>query len=525
VNGVRVFCRGANWVPPDSLVGREAPALYRRLLDLAVDSNFNMLRIWGGAGFERDIFFDLCDERGILVWMDFPFACMQYPGDRADFRRLVRLEAEHHVRRLRSRASLAVWCGNNEVNAMLDAYDVRRIPYRDTTRVIFDEILPRVVRRLDPTRPYVPSSPYYGEVAGSPLEGDRHAWGVSIGDVENPAVRDWHSYDGDRAKFASEWGLLSCPELATLRESLGSRGLRVGSPEWKFHQNEFDRGIVERRVRDWVHPRPDSLPLGRYVRATQMCQAEGLQYGIERWRRRKWDCSGSLYWMFNDSWPAATGWTTIDWRLRKKASYYAVRRAYAPVALSLAVRDGMVECWGVNDTLSDLRGTLKLGIMQMTGRAVEEKRLAARIPANSSVMLHSEPLLSWLDPAKEFYWARLEEPGRRGRGSRAPSAVAPMARRLIVAETCRLMDWFRFLLLEPPKLRTKLRSVAGGAVMELTAGNFCRMVELVLPKGVEADDNFFDLYPGKKVAVGLTGDTRAASRVKVTAMNRIARPG
>lgn len=507
VNGVPIFCRGANWVPPDSLVGCITDGRYRELIDLAADSNFNMLRIWGGGIYEPDVFFDLCDERGIMVFMDFPLACAQYPGDDPAFRRLIRLEAEHHVRRLRSRASLVLWSGNNEIQQMLDGFRVRGAEVPDRTTVIFDKVLPSVLRRLDPTRPYQPGSPYYGDWANSSFEGDRHNWDVSLGDPDNPRCLDYNTYASDRGKFQSEWGMLSCSNAETIRRSLPKGKARPGSGAWEFHANLFDHGVPERRVREFVHPEPRKLSLEDYVRATQMFQAEGLAFGIECWRRGKFDCAGSLYWMFNDCWPATTGWTTFDYYLARKASYYAVKRAYAPVMISLAQRDGQVECWAVNDTLEKVRGTVESGLMRTDGRELSSFALDVELDPNSSARVFSLPIPSWVHRDSEFFHARLE--GRRGR-------------RKVSSDTVMLLDWFRYLHLEEPRIRTQTwHTSGGGARMSLTAENFCRMVELVLPAGVTCDDNFFDLYPGRKVTVRLAGPRAKISRVKVTAMNRL----
>jgi len=509
VNGEPVFCRGANWVPPDSLLGRITDERYRDLIDIAADSNFNMLRIWGGGVYEPDVFFDLCDERGIMVFMDFAMACAQYPGDDPAFRRLIRLEAEHHVTRLRSRASLVLWSGNNEIQQMLDGARVRGRAMPDRTTVIFDKVLPSVLRRLDPTRPYQPGSPYYGDWANSSFEGDRHNWEVSLGDASNPRCLDYHTYDADRGKFQSEWGVLSCANAETIRRSLPKGQARPGSEAWRFHENTFDRGVPGRRVRDFIHPHPEKLSLDDYVRATQMFQAEGLVYGIERWRRTKWDCAGSLYWMFNDCWPATTGWTTFDYYLRKKASYYAVKRAYAPVMISLAERDGQIECWAVNDTLSMVKGTVEAGMMRTDGTSLSSFALDVELDPNSSACVCTIPIPTWAHRDSEFFHARLD--GKCGG-------------RKVHSDAVKLLDWFRYLSLPRARIEKRLSRARGGARMTrmtLTGRNFCRMVELVLPAGVACDDNFFDLYPGKDVTVNLTGDWKKLSRVKLSAMNRL----
>ncbi len=503
VNGERIFCKGANWAPPDSFPGRITPERTKTLVEMSRWANFNMLRIWGGGVYEPDLFFDMCDEAGIMVWMDFAFACSQVPGRDREFRKLVRSEVEHHARRLRSHPSLVVWCGNNEVQQMLDGYDLRDPDYTDHTRTIFDELIPSVLKDIDTSRPYRPSSPYGGDLASSSHSGDRHAWQCGIGNPADQNTRDWHVYDGERSKFVSEWGVMGVQNASAIRGALSKSGARPGSKEWLAHANWLDKGIVDRRIRDWVHPEPETLSLDDYVAAAQMLQSDGLEYGIERWRRRKWDCAGSLYWMLADCWPATSSWTTIDWDLRPKASHYAVRRAYAPIMVTLVESEGVMECWAVNDTMKPVNGTLEMGIMGTDGGAVASQKVKARVAANSSVKLCEMLMPSWLDRRVEFFHCRLVAKGK------------------VVADNVRLLNWFRFVELEKAKIVSKVRHTKDGAVMKITSKNLALMVELARPDGVECDDNFFDLYPGKDVTVNLVGPESKINRVRAVAANRL----
>jgi beta-mannosidase len=217
VNGRPVFAKGANWIPADSFPTRVTPGQYRHLLESARDAHFNMLRVWGGGIYEHDVFYDLCDELGLLVWQDFMFACALYPGDDR-FVASVRAEAEHQVRRLRHRACLALWCGNNEMEWGWFSWNWRnQYPpsvWADYQR-LFDDLLPEICRRLDPTRLYWPSSPASETAStGQPNDygrGDVHYWEVWGDPKATPAY-----YEGQRPRFASEFGFQSFPEPRTV---------------------------------------------------------------------------------------------------------------------------------------------------------------------------------------------------------------------------------------------------------------------------------------------------------------------
>jgi len=360
VNDRPTFIRGANWVPIDALPGRARREDYEALIRLARAAGINMFRVWGGGLREKADFYDLCDRAGILVWQEFPLACAfldHYPRDAA-FRGLLAREATGIVRALRGHPSLVLWCGGNEFS-----------PRRNRALV---ETLRAVVTEHDGTRPFH---------AASPTRGDSHNWRVWHGFAP---VRE---YREDQAQFASEFGLQAAPDVLTLRACLPAKELWPPGPAWTYHgaeQAKLDRyaapppfippvdgeergegippaGGGETGGASRQRPALLQMSLGEYVVATQRAQAHGLQVAIEHHRRRKYRCSGVLFWQFNEPWPAIS-WSVIDYYRRPKAAYYKLFQLYNPVLVSLeyplrAYRSGetlRASVWLINDLLEPL---------------------------------------------------------------------------------------------------------------------------------------------------------------------------
>jgi beta-mannosidase len=367
INGQTLFIRGANWVPVDALPGRARREDYAQLLGLAKEAGINMLRVWGGGLREKKAFYDLCDELGLLVWQEFPFACVfsgHFPRHES-FLSLARRECTAIVRQLRNYPCLVLWCGGNE-------YSPRRNRKLIAT-------LKAVVAANDGTRPFKDVSPD---------RGDSHNWRVWHGKA------NLRHYRRDEAQFASEFGLSSIPDLASLQKFIptehlwpsnnlahlrSSRTVRLGSPEpcsappakretsfatpeensystkfWQYHHAEL--GKLRRYARPWL--KGESASLDQFIEATQKAQALGLQVAIEHFRRRKYRASGTLFWQFNEPWPAIC-WSVVDYYRRPKLAYHKLKQIYNPILISLnypliEYRPGTVlraKVWAINDLL------------------------------------------------------------------------------------------------------------------------------------------------------------------------------
>jgi beta-mannosidase len=294
---------------------------------LAKEAGINMLRIWGGGLREKRAFYDLCDELGLLVWQEFPFACVffgHFPRHES-FLSLVRGECTAIVRQLRNHPSLVLWCGGNEYS-----------PRRNRELI---ETLKAVVAANDGTRPFKDVSPG---------RGDSHHWRV------------WHSkanlrhYRQDEAQFASEFGLSSVPDLASLQKFIPPEHLWPPDEFWRYHNAEL--GKLRRYAQPWL--KDESVSLTQFIEATQKAQAFGLQVAIEHFRRRKYRASGTLFWQFNEPWPAIC-WSVVDYGRRPKLAYQKLQQIYNPVLISLGYplieyEPGTLlraEVWAINDLL------------------------------------------------------------------------------------------------------------------------------------------------------------------------------
>ncbi|MCB9082031.1 MAG: glycoside hydrolase family 2 protein [Lewinellaceae bacterium] len=318
LNGRPIFAKGANYIPNDVFIPRTTPDQYEWAIFSTARANMNMLRVWGGGFYENDIFYDLCDEYGILVWQDFMFACSMYPGD-PDFLRRVREEAEYNVKRLRNHPSIALWCGNNEIDIawaqhkesrgwgwkQLYSPTQRKDIWRDY-QAVFDELLPQVVDSLQPGTFYWPSSPFFkeGDHAGENTpEGDIHYWGVWHGE---------HPFDGyyeNVGRFMSEYGFQSFPEFRTVKSYTVPGDWDIESEVMAAHQRS---GIGNLRIRSYMEDHyqvPKRFDQQLYV--GQVLQAEGIRMAIEAHRSAMPYCMGSLYWQLNDCWPVAS-WSGMD---------------------------------------------------------------------------------------------------------------------------------------------------------------------------------------------------------------------
>lgn len=379
LNGVPVFARGANWVPVSLLAGSVPDQRHRELVTLARKANMTMLRVWGGGVYEKDDFYAACDELGLLVWQDFMFACDDYPSDDAALTEEVRAEAVHQVQRLRNHASLAVWVGNNEVQGIHEIVTGGLEP-GGWGWSWFHELLPGIVSEHSPGGLYWPGSPWGeepGETVNGVSDGDRHAWevwhGVDVGAGTHEAYAThgqavhFRRYAYDTGRFISEFGIHAAPELQTLRRWVGATApLELGG-EALAHRNKDtpkDKGWAMMAIETGL-----PTTLDEYVDRTMACQAEGLKFAVEHYRRRQPHCSGTLVWQLNDVWPGMS-WSVLDYDLVGKAGYYFLQRAYAPVVATLREKDDRVELWVTNSGRDSIKLSLRVSVGSFTSDRV-----------------------------------------------------------------------------------------------------------------------------------------------------------
>ncbi|MBU5670411.1 beta-mannosidase [Paenibacillus brevis] len=497
LNGVSVFAKGANHIPNDSFIPDVTEARYRREIESAVRSNMNMLRIWGGGFYEENIFYELCDEHGILVWQDFMFACSMYPGDE-DFLQSVRGEAEYNVIRLRNHPCIALWCGNNEIDSAWAHYvedggwgwkKDYTIEQREKIWVdyeaIFHDLLPEVVERLGGGIDYWPSSPIR-EVTGDQRqhattvtgEGDIHYWGVWH------AVEPFSNYNERVGRFMSEYGFQSFPELSSVLKYADRDQLELESKVMLAHQKNGQGNRLIKQYMDQYLPEPKDFISFLYM--SQVLQAEAIQTAIEAHRKRKPYCMGTLYWQMNDCWPVAS-WAGIDYYGRWKSLQYTVRRGFAEVILSVdSDVNGEIKVHAVSDRQSRVQGELKLALFDFNGELLTSRTQSIAMPADSAQVIYTLPaseLLGGADPKSVILLASLEE--NNVEIAKAHAYFAPG----------RDISW--------PKASVSVREDAGSEgtryIVETTA--LARQVWLHTETEGVFSDNYFDLIPGLPVTV------------------------
>ena len=413
VNGVAFFAKGANWIPADTFVTRLTRERYARLLRDAAAANMNMLRVWGGGIYESDDFYELCDELGLCVWQDFIFSCGTYPTFDADFMANVRAEAEDNVRRLRHHASLALWCGNNELEQGLvgDDWTETTMSWDDYSR-LFDALLPEVVGRLDPQRDYWPSSPHtpVGDRRdfNNPDAGDAHLWSVWHGKMPF----EW--YRTCTHRFNSEFGFQSFPEPKTVASYTLPQDRNITSFVMEHHQRSgIGNTTIMTYLLDWFRL-PTSFDMALWL--SQILQGMAIKYAVEHWRRGMPRGMGTLYWQLNDCWPVAS-WSSIDSLGRWKALHHMARRFHAPLLVS-AVEDaatGALEVHLTNDTGERIVGEVTWEAMAVDGERLDGGTLPAAMSGRATgpiATLDLAPLLRARGPRDVMVWLDLRIDGK-----------------------------------------------------------------------------------------------------------------
>ncbi|WP_086709295.1 glycoside hydrolase family 2 protein [Streptomyces antimycoticus] len=381
VNGTRVFAKGANWIPDDHFLTRITRERLERRVDQALGAHMNMLRVWGGGIYETDDFYDVCDERGVLVWQDFPFACAAYPEEEP-LRREVEAEARENVARLTGHPSLALWNGGNEnLWGFADWGWPEQLAGRTWGLGYYVDVLPRIVAELDPTTPYADGSPY---TPGAPVggihpndqdHGTRHEW-----EVWNRL--DYTAYRDHIPRFCSEFGFQGPPTWATLTRWIHDEPLAPTSPSFLLHQKAEDgNGKLDRGLAPHL-PAPQSFTDWHW--ATQLNQARAVAFGIEHFRSWWPRTAGSLVWQLNDCWPV-TSWAAVDSDERPKPLWYALRDAYAPRLLTFQPRDGRLALVAVNDTDETWTGRLGFERQTLEGAVRADAKVELRVGPRSVV--------------------------------------------------------------------------------------------------------------------------------------------
>lgn len=491
VNGKPMFAKGANFIPDDALLPNVTPERYKRIFEDVKAANMNMLRVWGGGIYEDDEFYDEADRNGILIWQDFMFACSSYPHDPLFVGR-VESEAEYNIKRLRGHASLAMWCGNNEIYEAMRYWGWQRKYSAETFaemergyNVLFRELLPQMVERLDGTRFYMHSSPYEANWSrpNSWKTGDSHNWGTWHG------RKPFESFDTDVPRFMSEYGFQAFPEMKTIRTFAEEKDFELESPVMNAHQKADIGNALIKQTMGLYYKVPEKFEDLVYVGL--VLQGQGMRHGIEAHRRNRLYCMGSLFWQLNDSWPVVS-WSGIDYYGNWKALMYQSKRAFAPILIN-AIKEGDDLCvYLVSDELQD-RDDVRLDVelMDFDGKAHGKWTQSGMLAANSSVLFmkkRADELQGKLSAANSLLHFTLKD--KNG---------------ATLADDVFYFAYPKDQKLPEANIETSVRQRGDAIVMTLKTDKLARDIFVEVPvQGVRFTDNFFDLLPGQRKKITIT---------------------
>ncbi|MFW5820196.1 MAG: glycosyl hydrolase 2 galactose-binding domain-containing protein [Bacteroidota bacterium] len=500
LNDVPVFMKGANYIPGDIFIPRVSDEKYQRVIQEAVDANMNMLRVWGGAIYENDIFYDLCDENGILVWQDFMFACAMQPGDSAHLEN-VRKEAEYNVKRLRNHPSMSLWCGNNEnltawhTWGWQDRYTDEQNEYHwQTYKNIFYKILPDAVKKYDPEKSYWPSSPQsYGDRLADRKSGDEHDWSIWFGQ------KDYSAYGEEVPRFVSEYGLQSFPPLSTLDSFAQKDQLYIFSDLLDHRQrskmNWVEPGfngndMILRYLRKYF---PEPKDFEDMVYLSQLSHLLSMKEAVEAHRGNMPHCMGSLYWQINDCWPTIS-WSSVDYYGNWKASHYQAKRSFEKIIITEEKENNRIRLKVVSDFLADKDMDLQLNWINNDGNFQGESiSKDIIVKANTSSTVY-EKILGENEAAglsSHFLLARIFE-GNELITEKMISFVRPNEE-----------------ILKTPRIEYNISRRSDSYIIDLESDVPARFIELIF-KGINGhfDDNYFHLSPDNpKRIMFYTGET------------------
>lgn len=486
LNGVPVFMKGANYIPQDLFLNRPTEKDYQTVIDNTVAANMNMLRVWGGGFYEKDIFYDLCDENGILVWQDFMFACSMYPGDEY-FLESVKQEAIQNVKRLRNHPSIALWCGNNEnYIGWKDWKWPGKFAEEDTAQVwedyenLYHKLLPEVINEFDSQRFYWPSSPLFGWGYPVNTEGDVHYWGV------------WHAQEPFEnfqkeefvGRFMSEYGFQGCPEMSTINKFTLPEDHDINSEVMLTHQKHRIGYPVIDKYMDWYYQKPKDFEAYLYV--SQVQQAFGMGIAFEAHRRAMPHCMGTLYWQINDCYPV-TSWSSVDCYGKWKALHYKSRELYKEFMISPFVDGKNLDIYVVSDKLQDVNAKLELQLFDFDGHLLKKSTNDLQVLANNSKVCFSEPVEEFL----------------KGHSNQEVVLVSMLIQdKEVLAENHFFFALPKDLKLSNTDISVESKKVSNGYELTFTSQTFAKEVFLSTEDGKGFfSNNFFDIIPGYPVKV------------------------
>ena len=502
INGLPIFAMGACYIPEDSILSRRSKERTEKLLDACVFSNFNTIRVWGGGFYHDDYFFDLCDQKGLLVFEDMMFACSSVSLDK-NIQNDFLAETEENLKRIRHHACLAVICGNNEMEWFTD----KNSPYGKIYLEIFEDKLPKIANNVCPYLPYVPSSPTSKGGFDDPNNennGDCHYWDVWLND------KPFSEYREKYFRYLSEFGFESLPDIKTVNSFTEPNDRNLFSRIMERHQRCIggNKKIIQ-YISD-TYKYPDTLQKTIYL--SQLLQAEAMKYGVEHLRSNRGRCMGTLYWQLNDMWPVSS-WSSIDYYGRFKALQYFAKRFFAPIMIccketgehttrnSVVMQDDLypyetkAQISVCNETGNDVSGTVLIELRANTGEVLFKKCEKIHIPKYSVTSLE-ETDFNKTDVLNNYLCYSFSVNGE------------------IVSSGTSLFTQPKHFNFPDPKLRCEIKDDE----ITVFAENFAKSVCISSDSDILLSDNYFDIFDGKKTVKILSG---TPENIKLTSIYNI----
>jgi beta-mannosidase len=486
VNGIKIFAMGADYIPEDNILSRCTPNRTKKLLEQCRAANYNMIRVWGGGYYPPDYFWDACDELGFIVWEDFMFACAVYDLTE-EFEENIRQEFIDNIRRIRHHASLGLWCGNNEIEMVIDigAENCTLKQKADYVK-LYEYIIPKILKEEDPQTFYWPASPSSGGSFDNPNDenrGDVHYWDVWHG---NKPITEYRKFF---FRYVSEFGFQSFPSLKTIETFTKEEDRNIFSYVMEKHQRNSNANgkIMSYMGYTFLYPSDfDTL-----IYASQLLQAEAMRYGVEHFRRNRGRCMGAIIWQLNDCWPVAS-WSSIDYYGRWKALHYYEKRFFAPLLISCAEEgiltqdtnpnaqpyevEKAIHISVANESMKDEKVKVKWELRKNTGAIIRGQEEVLTVKKLSSVWL-KKVVLSEAELYEDYVSYQLYRDEK----------ILSFGTVIFCAP-----KYYRFL---DPKLSVE----AEGDCLIISAKTYARAAEIRNEQDdLVLEDNYFDMNPGKR---------------------------
>jgi len=501
VNGKTIFCKGANWIPADSIYARITPEKYETLIKEARECNFNMLRIWGGGIYETDLFYELCDKYGILVWQDFMFACALYPDDTEAFKQDVEKEIDYQTKRLRHHPCFALWCGNNEIQYLFNnAIENNTKQGVSMGMDIFNTLMPKIIQANCPQIPYWRSSPFGGKNPNASEIGNQHFWNEGTMNPDMSKRITPETYDNVTSAFVSEYGYVGPCSEETIQKYHGGHEIARNSDIWNLHNNTFEKETVAAGVQKH-YAEPDTLTLPDYLKYARLVQGLMYAYSLESIRFYE-HSNGSLFWMYNDAW-GEVGWSIIDYYLHRKPSYYYVKRAFAPVKLILrpsrsSTGGEKILVLGANDTSNIVHISVEYGYAGFDGVCDTAEKNISLPPFSKSIIFSFEMPRQDLRQGVIF-----------ARASNAASMEIPLA-------LMRTMDFKDYAPHTCTINIEKIEKRGRDYHITIKSTGYCHAVHF--EPALRLSDEYFDMLPGQTRTVTAYGAAENIGQEEIRAL-------